>query len=328
MDPLTVNVLNACVNGDSAMQPFELNRHGKIIFPSNFLPDLDFSTFDSLEQLDAVVRRDFDTKAPTGTDILAQIENSSYANKFELMRDMALNLFWANRFALTMYDVRPTRWADVPRTREDVFVPIQTPWQDSDAKVSAVESAYPNLPARWDAAVEDDIFDVLFDVFGHRRNHATELSAVIPTVAALLSDPGHQTLRLTRYDPDFRRYSYDEMLDCNEDVAELEALRRWSMVRTTNIPGIAGTPPSSKSASLRTMTTWWPFTPATARCSASSPGSPFRQRPESAGRLRHPRRWPLLARTPPSTCAMTSRCSPPSWPSPSNTASRCAPMRI
>jgi len=236
MDPLSVNVLNACVNGDSAMQPFELNRHGKIIFPSNFLPDLDFSTFDSLEQLDAVVRRDFDTKAPTGTDILAQIENSSYANKFELMRDMALNLFWANRFALTMYDVRPTRWADVPRTREDVFVPIQTPWQDSDAKVSAVESAYPNLPARWDAAVEDDIFDVLFDVFGHRRNHATELSAVIPTVAALLSDPGHQTLRLTRYDPDFRRYSYDEMLDCNEDVAELEALRRWSMVLHNQYP--------------------------------------------------------------------------------------------
>ncbi len=218
------------------MQPFELNNHGKLVFPSNFLPDLDFSTFDNLEQLDAVVRRDFDTKAPTGTDILAQIENGSYVNKFELMRDMALNLFWANRFAMTMYDVRPTRWADVPRTHEDVFVPIQTPWQGSDAKVSSVESAYPKLPARWDAAVENDIFDVLFDVFGHRRNHATALSAVIPTVAALLSDPGHQTLRLTRYDPDFRRYSYAEMLDCNEDVAELEALRRWSMVLHNQYP--------------------------------------------------------------------------------------------
>ena len=102
------------------------------------------------------------------------------------MRDMALNLFWANRFKITMYEVRPTRWADVPRSRDDVFVPILTPWQDSETKVAAVPSAYPNLPAQWDAEVEDSIFEILFDVFGHRRNHATKLSPVIPTVADLL----------------------------------------------------------------------------------------------------------------------------------------------
>jgi 3-oxoacyl-[acyl-carrier-protein] synthase III len=73
-------------------------------------------------------------------------------------------------------------------------------------------------------------------VFGHRRNHATKLSAVIPTVADLLSDPGNQTLRLNRYDPDFRRYSYAEIIDCDEDVAELEALRRWSMVLHNQYP--------------------------------------------------------------------------------------------
>jgi 3-oxoacyl-[acyl-carrier-protein] synthase-3 len=84
--------------------------------------------------------------------------------------------------------------------------------------------------------VEDNIFEILFDVFGHRRNHATKLSPVIPTVADLLSDPGNQTLRLNRYDPDFRRYSYAEIIDCNEDVAELEALRRWSMVLHNQYP--------------------------------------------------------------------------------------------
>ena len=135
-----------------------------------------------------------------------------------------------------MYDVWPTRWADVPRSRDHVFIPIQTPWRDSEAKVSAVLSAYPNLPAQWDAEVEDSIFEVLFDVFGHRRNHATKLSAVIPTVADLLSDPGNQTLRLNRYDPDFRQYSYAEIIDCDEDVAELEALRRWSMVLHNQYP--------------------------------------------------------------------------------------------
>jgi 3-oxoacyl-[acyl-carrier-protein] synthase III len=218
------------------MQGFELNKHDKLVFPSNCFPDLDFSTMENLDQLDAVVRRDFDSKAPTGTEILDQINSGAYLTKFALMRDMALNLFWANRFKITMYDVWPTRWADVPRGRDDVFVPILTPWEDRETKVAAVASAYPNLPAQWDANVEDSIFEVLFDVFGHRRNHATKLSPVIPTVAELLSDPANQTLRLNRYDPDFRRYSYDEILDCNEDVAELEALRRWSMVLHNQYP--------------------------------------------------------------------------------------------
>ena len=164
------------------MRTFVLNKHGKIVFPSNCFPDLDFSTFESLEQLDAVVRRDFDSKAPTGTDILERIKTGDYQTKFELMRDMALNLFWANRFKITMYDVQPTRWADVPRSRDDIFIPILTSWVDRESKVTAVQSAYPGLPAQWDAGVEDSIFEVLFDVFGHRRNHATKLSAVVPTL--------------------------------------------------------------------------------------------------------------------------------------------------
>jgi 3-oxoacyl-(acyl-carrier-protein) synthase III len=218
------------------MHSYEINKHGKIVFPSNCFPDLDFSTFESLEQLDAVVRRDFDAKAPTGSDILERIKTGAYNSKFELMRDMALNLFWANRFKITMYEVQPTRWADVPRSRDDVFIPILTPWEDRETKVTAVMSAYPGLPAQWDAEVEDGIFEILFDVFGHRRNHATKLSAVVPTVADLLSDPRNQTLRLTEYDPDFRRYSYTEIVDCNEDVPELEALHRWSMVLHNQYP--------------------------------------------------------------------------------------------
>ena len=40
------------------------------MFPSNFFPELDFSVVGDLEQLDAVIGRDFEAKAPTGTDIL------------------------------------------------------------------------------------------------------------------------------------------------------------------------------------------------------------------------------------------------------------------
>ena len=51
------------------MQPFVVNRHGRLVFPSNFQPDLDFSVIESEDQLDSVIRRDFETKAPKGTDI-------------------------------------------------------------------------------------------------------------------------------------------------------------------------------------------------------------------------------------------------------------------
>ena len=218
------------------MQPFVINSHDRIVFPSNFVPTLDLSVVDSLDQLDAVIRRDFETKAPTGTDILQRVEEGAYKSRYELMRDVALNMFWAGRYALTMYEKRPTRWGDVPRRRNDVFLPILTPWEEGDRKVAAVRSAYDSLPATWDAEVEDRIFGILFDVFGHRKNHATELTAIKPTVADILSDPKNLTFRLNGYDPDYPTYEFGDILDCAEDAPELEALHRWAMVLHNQYP--------------------------------------------------------------------------------------------
>ncbi|CAN5885897.1 hypothetical protein BH20ACT6_BH20ACT6_04870 [soil metagenome] len=218
------------------MQPFVLNRHNRIVFPSNFVPELDFSVIDSLEQLDSVIRRDFETKAPTGTDILQRIDDGHYGDRYALMRDLALNLFWTNRFAMTMYEKRPTRWGDLPRTRADVFLPILTPWENGDRKVAAVQQAYESLPATWNAEVEDRIFDLLFDVFGHRKHHAADLPSIKPTVAEMLTDPRNLTFRLPSYDPDYPVYGFDDIIDCAEDVAELEALHRWAMVLHNQYP--------------------------------------------------------------------------------------------
>ncbi len=218
------------------MNAFVLNRQGRLVFPSNIIPELDFSTIESLQQLDDVIRRDFETKAPSGTDILERIRTGTYESRYALMRDLALNLFWANRFAITMYDKRPTRWADVPRTRTDVFLPVLEPWEDGEAKVAAVREAYPTLEARWDGEVEDRIFGVLFDVFGHRKHHATTLPAVKPTVAEFLQRPGALTFRLPTYDPDYPVYDYTDIVDCSEDVPELEALHRWAMVLHNQYP--------------------------------------------------------------------------------------------
>jgi 3-oxoacyl-[acyl-carrier-protein] synthase-3 len=218
------------------MQSFVVNSHDRIVFPSNFVPQLDLSVMHSLDQLDSVIRRDFEVKAPTGTDILNRVEQGSYSSRYELLRDLALNLFWTNRFALTLYEKRPTRWADVPRSRNDVFLPIVTPWQDGDRKVAAVQSAYQALPPTWNREVEDRIFGTLFDVFGHRKHHATDLPTVKPTVAEILSDPTNLTFRLPSYDPDFPIFDYSDIIDCSEDVPELEALSRWSKVLHNQYP--------------------------------------------------------------------------------------------
>ena len=218
------------------MQPFLLNRHDRIVFPSNFVPELDLSVIDSLDQLDSVIQRDFETKAPTGSDILSRIEQGRYPNRYELMRDVALNMFWTGRYAFTMYEKHPTRWRDVPRHRNDVFMPILTPWENGDRKVAAVRRAYDALPVTWDADAEDRIFEILFDVFAHRKHHATELSALKPTVADILAVPTNLTFRLNSYDPDFPTFGLDDIIDCAEDAPELEALHRWAMVLHNQYP--------------------------------------------------------------------------------------------
>ncbi|QCU79512.1 ketoacyl-ACP synthase III [Citricoccus sp. SGAir0253] len=213
-----------------------INSHGRLVFPSNFMPELDLSALDSLEGLEEVIHRDFEEKSPSGTDILQRITEGRYGDRTELLRDLAMNLFWTNRYAMTMYEKRLTRWADVPRQRDDVYLPRLTPWEDGDRKVAAVKEAYPQLPARWDAEVEDGIFRTLFDVFAHRKFHATELSAIKPTVAEILETPDALTTRVTGYDPNYPVFSDDAILDAHQDVPELEALERWAMVLHNQYP--------------------------------------------------------------------------------------------
>jgi len=218
------------------MKPFVVNRHGRLVFPSNFLPELDFSVVGDLERLDAVIGRDFEAKAPTGTDILEAVESGGYESRYELMRAVALNLVWVNRYAMTMYEKRPARWRDVPRRRDDVFLPVLTPWEDGERKVAAVGAAYDALPAGDDPAAEDRIFRMLFDVFSHRPHHATELPAIKPTVAEILATPDALTFCLDGYDPDYPVFGFEAIRDCREDVPALEALHRLAMVLHDQYP--------------------------------------------------------------------------------------------
>ena len=224
------------------MRPFVVNGHGRLVFPSNFSADLDFSVLETLEQLASVIRRDFEAKAPTGTEILERVDSGAYRSRYELLRDLAMNLVWGNRYAMTMYEKRPTRWRDLPRGRDDVFLPPLTPWEQGERKVAAVAAAWTELPATWDAGAEDRIFTILFDIFRHKRHHAAELPPVKPTVAEITSNPENLTFCFPVHDPDYPTHSYQEILDCTEAVPELEPLHRLAMVLHNQYPwDLAGT---------------------------------------------------------------------------------------
>ena len=211
------------------VKPFVINRSGRIVFPFNFFPELDFSAFETLDQFASVIKRDFEEKAPTESDIVARVQGGSYRNRYEILRDLALNLFWINRYALTMYDKRPTRWRDVPRRRDDVFLPVFKAW-DVAALATAIEAGYRALPPAWDMEAEDTSFRILMDVFRYKPGAGAELPAIKPTVAEALADPGNLTWHLPAYDPDYPGYSYDDIIDHTHQVPEVEALMRQSMI--------------------------------------------------------------------------------------------------
>jgi 3-oxoacyl-[acyl-carrier-protein] synthase III len=218
------------------VKPFVINKHGRLVFPANFLGELDFSVLESLDQFTTVIGRDFEAKAPTGTDILARVEAGTYSGRFDLLRDLGQNLYWANRYSITMFDRRPTRWRDLAKRRSDVFLPVLTPWEDSERKVAAVEQAFRALPVTWAAQAEETIFGLLFDLFRTKLYHATELPPIKPTVAEFLAQPDALTFVMPAYDPDFPVFTTEDIFDAHEDVPELEALMRWAMVLHNQYP--------------------------------------------------------------------------------------------
>src|ERR1700691_4216268 len=146
------------------LKPFVINSHGRIVFPVNFFPELDFSVFKTLKQFAAVIRRDFGEKAFTDTEIAARVQGGEYKNRYELCRDLVLNRLWVNRYPLTMYETRPPRWGDLARHRHDVFLPFYKPRDDSAITI-AIQSGYWSLPASWDEDLEDRAFSILLNVF-------------------------------------------------------------------------------------------------------------------------------------------------------------------
>src|SRR5437773_525019 len=219
----------APVTGSKVMSGFIVNRHGRIVFPQNFFPRLDFGVFAGLEDFEAVIKRDFDGKCRTHDDLVARATSGHYRSRYELLRDVVSNLYWSHRYALTMYEKRPTRWRDTPRARPDVFLPIVPPG-DAGPLARILEAAYRALPTAWDARLEDTVFGLLIEMVRSRRGGGVDVAARNPTVAQALADPESRTYRLSGYDADYPRYSEEDVLNFGHSVPELEALMRQVMI--------------------------------------------------------------------------------------------------
>src|SRR5579864_429996 len=217
------------------LKPFVLNAHNRIIFPCNFFPELDFSVFNDLGEFSAVIRRDFGEKALTEDEILSRLQAGEFRSKYELCRELALNLFWVNRYVLTMYEKRPTRWGDLPRHRDDIFLPVYQP-HDETAPASILEAGYHELPAMCEEEVEDQCFRVLRDVFRNKLSAGGEIRPIKHTVFEILADPDNLTCHLTKYDPEFPIYDYDAIVNYQHPVPELEALMRQAMILHNQYP--------------------------------------------------------------------------------------------
>jgi 3-oxoacyl-[acyl-carrier-protein] synthase-3 len=211
------------------LKPFVINSHGRLVFPCNFFPELDFSVFHTPQEFTDVIRRDFGEKALTETDIVSRAQAGEYHNRYEICRDLALNLFWVNRYVLTMYDKRPTRWGDLPRHRDDIFLPVYKP-RDASSLTTAIAAGYDKLPAMWDNELEDRCFRILLDVFRNKQSAGGEIRPIKYTVPEILANPANLTCHLLTYDPDYPSYEYDEVVDYSHPVPELEALMRQAMI--------------------------------------------------------------------------------------------------
>lgn len=213
---------------------FIVNRHGRIVFPFNFLPHLDYALFENLDQFETVMKRDFDRKAPSEAELAGRLESQRYESRYHLLQDLALHLRGRNRYAMALYDKRPTRWADVARGRDDVFLPQPRISTHAEHMVTLLLTAYHEAPAGADRVIENKIFEILLTAY--RASGVAEATPLHRSAGEQAAQPGAVAYQLVAYNPDYPQYTYEDIVDYAHHVPELEALMRHAMVLHNEFP--------------------------------------------------------------------------------------------
>ena len=186
------------------MQPFVINRHGRLVFPSNFMPDLDFSVIETEEQLDAGdpprlrdqgAARHRDRPADRGRDQYTDRVRADARRRAEPVLGQPVRHDDVREGAdpLAGRAAQPRRRVPAGRARRG---------RTRRARSPPSRRPTPTLPPTWDAETEDRIWAGAV----RRRSatasfHATELPAIRPTVAEALAEPDQLTFQLAHLRP-------------------------------------------------------------------------------------------------------------------------------
>ena len=140
-----------------------------------------------------------------------------------------------------MYDKRPTRWRDVPRDRDDVFLPLLTPWPEFERSTGIMRDRLPYAPdqlGRGDRA--EDLRD---HVRGVRASEARCRGAARHQAdgGRVPGGPAQPDVRGIRLRARLAGILARRGLDAEAAVPELEALLRWAMVLHNQYPWAGST---------------------------------------------------------------------------------------
>ena len=294
------------------MKPFVVNRHGRLVFPSNFFAELGLL---GPRDARAVGSRHRARLRGQGADRhrdprAGRVRRLPRAG-YELLRDLALNLFWVNRYAMTMYDKRPMRWRDVPRTARRRLPPgADARGRTASARSRRSSARTASCRRRGTPTPRTGSSRCCSTSSGTSATTPPSCRAIKPTVAEFLE----RSRALTFCLPDARPRPPDLQLRGDprrrEEVPELEALHRWAMVLHNQYPWdrAAGAARGRRRAigDDDFVVALPPAQPRRAR--VHPPGQGRRARRRRRGPRRPPRRAkPVDARTRRSACASTSR---------------------
>ena len=237
-----------------AMRPFVINGHGRSSSRRTSSRSWTSRSSRPWSSSKRWSRRDFEAKAPTGTEILdARRVGRVRLARYELLRDLALNLVW----------VQPLRDDDVREAADPLARRAAPPRRRLPAAPDALGGRRAQGRGR-----RRGVRAPPADVGRARPRTASSRPALrrLPPQAAprdrapadqadrgarSLADPANLTFCLPSHDPDYPTYSYEEILDCTEAVPGARGrCTGWRWCSTTSIRGTARSRGSRRSGKI------------------------------------------------------------------------------
>lgn len=240
------------------------------------VPDLRHACAKSLQELEPQIERDFASKAPTASEIVDRIASDHYASAYEILRDAIRYLYWANRYFLTLYALRPCRWEDLPWDDPEARLPVVVALngaQDLDVALS-------NAVARICAGCPDDrsrlVLEHLQGPLASVTFDPARLRAILPTVPLTIRNPDASVMRVPGPRLSSNNTPRREIAHQRDGAPEVTALMRQAFAIASDHVGRWGRPQPTRVRALGPrdfVLLAWPRSPEVAELARKQPSA-------------------------------------------------------